>query len=425
VFNQHRYRGLVRSRLALLAAATAAGASLPVLGLAAVPAMAFATPSCTGFPTVTCTFIADAVDGGYRWPVPAGVTTVSVVADGASGADGTGDGLATGHGDGGKGGEFRATLSSIPAGTSLDIYPGETANEFAGGFNADGGSGGNGSADITPVTGPPFDTSGGGGGATTVAVSPFSVGSVLVAAGGGGGGSAENEDTADPGNGGNGGGSSSTSGTDAGPSGSPRGLGATSVAPGNGGANGGNGCIDGPDTGGPLSGGIGQQGVSCKYAGGGGGSGYFGGGGGGTGGGGGGGSAFPATAVTIDSVHVAPQSDTSLNSGNGSVSITYTVVVHRTRLRVWGHRSGHNLTLFAQLTGDGHPLPGASIRFGTINRTLCSGEITNSSGIATCALTSRQRALVAFWFGYIDASYAGTAGVPAAFAQGYAPGFGI
>jgi hypothetical protein len=420
MFNPSRCRSLVRPRLALLAFATAAGAAVPVLGLAAGPASALPAPVCTGFPTVTCVFTP--TSGGYIWAVPAGVTTLSVVADGGAGADGTGNGLATGHGAGGKGGEYSATLSLIPSGTSLDVFPGSAANLVTGGANADSGSGGNGSTDIT---GSPFDTSGGGGGATTVAVSPFSVGSILVAAGGGGGGSAENEDTAHPGDGGNGGGSSATSGTDAGPSGSPRGLGATSGAPGSGGANGGNGCVSGPDNGSQLNGGIGQQGVSCKYAGGGGGSGYYGGGGGGTGGGGGGGSAFPASATTIDSIHIAPQSDTSLNSGNGSVSITYTVVVHRTRLRIWGHRSGHNLTLFAQLTGDGHPLPGASIRFGTIHRTLCSGEITNSSGIATCALTSRQRALVAFWFGYIDARYAGSSSVPAAFAQGYAPGFGI
>jgi hypothetical protein len=406
MFIRARGRVLVRPRLAFLVVAAAAGAALPAAGIAAGPAGATPNPSCTGFPAVVCVF--SATGSAITWPIPAGVTSLTVTAAGGQGANASST-FVTGGGSGGLGGIYQATLTGIPSGTSLSVFPGSAGNGASGGVNASG-NGGNSSTDTHSNTG------GGGGGATTVAISPFSVASILVAAGGGGGGSAENQASNTPGNGGVGGGSGTPSGTD-GDLGSPRGHGGTTTA---GGAGGANACATAPHDGTQLNGGNGQTGSGCGYAGGGGGSGYFGGGGGGTGGGGGGGSAFPAATTTVSGITVTPIADSSHNSGDGSVTIAYTATVERTRLRVWGEHTGDTITLHAHLTGDGQALQSQPVKFGRLFATLCSSVLTNSSGYATCPLSESQTDLVQFWFGYINARYAGIQGlVPPAFAQAF------
>jgi hypothetical protein len=249
-------------------------------------------------------------------------------------------------------------------------------------------------------------------------------------AGGGGGGAAENNNPSPQplSSGGVGGGGSTPNGGNGGP-GAPYtdnwGRGGTTAA---GGAEGGGtdgGCYA-QVRGTQLLGGDAQRGGSCSYAGGAGGNGYFGGGGGGTGGGGGGGSAYPAAATTIDGIHVTPQADSSTNTGNGSVTITYAITAHRTHLRVWSSKSGSAVTLHAQLTGDhGYPIGGAPITFRVFSTALFSNVTTNSGGVASCTLTSRQLLLLQISGGYFSASFAGATGVPAAYATGEVPQYYI
>jgi Glycine rich protein len=371
----------------------------------ATPAGAVPNPSCTGFPNVSCVF--SATGNAISWPVPAGVTSLRVVADGASGANSS-TSFSTGGGRGGAGGEYTAILSGIPSGTTLSVFPGSAANGISGGINANGGQGGNTVKDKNNNSG------GGGGGASTVAVSPFSVSNLLVVAGGGGGGSAENEDSAHPGNGGIGGGSASTSGTNGGTgSGSTtNGRGGTISTPGTGGSGPGSGCTVAPAAGSQLNGGNAQLSTNCNFAGGGGGSGYFGGGGGGTGGGGGGGSAFPGSTTHVGGILVTPQSDSATNTGNGSVTISYTVVIRRTHLKLWSHVSLGKVTLYALLTGDGYPLANQPVSFGTLIARFCRNVDTSNQGIASCQLTRKQVLALIYSFGFWGATYAGGNGIP-------------
>ncbi len=400
---QHR-RGLARSRLAILTVAAATGAALPTTGLLAGPASA--SVICTGFPNVSCVFTA--VGSAYTWPVPAGVTSLTVTADGGAGANSVSTFVPPG-GPGGPGGEYQATLTGIPAGTSLSVYPGSAGSGTTGGANQSG-QGGNAASDTHG------NSAGGGGGASTVAVSPYSLSNTLVAAGGGGGGGAESQGASTPATGGTGGGSTTPDGTD-GQLGSPRGHGGTPTA---GGAGGAAACLTAPTAGTQLNGGNGQAGAGCGFAGGAGGSGYFGGGGAGTGGGGGGGSAYPASTTTIGAITVTPESDSNTNSGPGSVTIDYTAPVMRTHLHLWSEHILGTLVLFAELTGDGTPLQGEPITFGTVFATLCSSRDTNSNGIASCVLTHSQAWLVKFWYGYINARFFGDGAIPPAHAQAFA-----
>ncbi len=307
----HRIFG--RTRATVIGAALLSGAALPAAGLWA--GTASAAPTCSetaGVTTCTFAYTGHATD----FQVPQGITTLTVVADGGAGADGVTSSI-LGAGAGGKGGEYQATLAGVTPGSTLSIFPGGAATGTTGGTNQSG-HGGNGSPDTS-------GTSGGGGGASTVALSPFSVGNVLVAAGGGGGGGALNPLLhAD---GGNGGGSGNLA---TGDDGHPtllnpfRGRGGTPSA---GGANGGTlGCTVSATSGTQLVGGNGNSGT-CTVAGGAGGSGYFGGGGAATLSGGGGGGAFPtAPGVTvIHGITITPvTTDHNTNSGNGVVTISYT-----------------------------------------------------------------------------------------------------
>jgi hypothetical protein len=416
---QIRRRKASRTRLAVLAAAVATGAGLPAVGLLAVPANAGPPPICTGFPAVTCTFAASV--SATTWAVPAGVTSVTVTADGASGADAATSYIPAGRG--GAGGDYKATLTHIPSGTSLSIFPGAAASGATGGANANGRAGGNSSRDTHSNTG------GGGGGATTVSVAPFSVSNLLVVAGGGGGAGAENLAALTPANGGTGGGSSTPNGTNGrGALGSLSvGRGGTTTGPGAGGTSPAGNCTTAAAAGGTLTGGAGlSRGTLCQYAGGGGGSGYNGGGGSGQYAGGGGGSAFPATTSTTDGILVTPRPDTSTNTGAGAVTITYNITARDTQLRVRSSKSGNVITLYADLTGDySFPIAGAPITFRVLGETVCSDVATNSSGVASCSLTSRQVLLLQISGGYFSASFAGATGVPAASATGAVPQYYI
>ena len=214
---------------------------------------------------------------------------------------------------GGPGGEYTATLTGIPAGTTLSIFPGGS------GPGSGGGSGGG--VDLIP------DQSGWGGGASTVAITPFSVARLLVVAGGGGGtannGGNPNPDLA----GGAGGGSGYADGLAGEDGGSPGGGGGggTTTKGGIGGTE--SGCFYQGAAGGQLQGGNSASDSTPHLGdcdgGGGGGSGYFGGGGGGNGGGGGG-SGFPAASTVTDGITITPDTaDTSTNTGNGVVTISY------------------------------------------------------------------------------------------------------
>ncbi|WP_194273965.1 Ig-like domain-containing protein [Variovorax paradoxus] len=227
--------------------------------------------------------------GTATWTVPAGVTSVQVVAVGGAGG-------ASFSINGGKGGRVSALLAVTP-GEALNLFMGGGGGSRAG--NGIGGIGGGGSS--------PDGAAGGGGGATTLARGA----TVLLIAGGGGGAG------------------SSAGGTSGGDGG---GNGAASGAPGSGqgggaGGSGGSGGQGGIGSISPGEAGTSTHGGDGVFFGGGGGGGFGGGGGGGFngnygGGGGGGGSTGPsgATYATGGSASVG---GTRGRGDDGSVTLTY------------------------------------------------------------------------------------------------------
>jgi Glycine rich protein len=386
-------RRLRRSRLAVLGTAALAGAALPASGfLAASPASAASTCSLTAS-TVTCTFT---VGSNTQWTVPAGLTSLTVTADGAAG--GTGDwGSLYGSifaGAGGAGGEYKATLSgSGLSGTTLSIFPGTEGSGATAGSNA-GGGGGAGSG--TSAQG----ISGGGGGASTVAISPFSSTHMLVVAGGGGGGGEEYA-------GGAGGTSSSVNGA-TGQLTAGGGVGATSTT---GGAAGPTfpGCTA-ATAGTPLQGGAGSPDnytTPFCFGGSGGGGGWFGGGGSSDfHDGGGGGSAYPAATFTLNQITVTPLADTSTNTGNGSVTISYSQVHTALRNVIAVKEPGNSLLASATLTANGDPVAGQTVYFSTNGMPICSG-VTNSSGDVHCLDVNASSILRNNQDKIVSASFAG------------------
>ena len=170
-----------RTRAGVLGSALLAGAVWPAAGLRPGPASA-AAACVTTAGTTTCTF--PYTGTAASWPVPPGVTSLTVVADGGAGGaarDVVNNGAEYVYPPGGPGGQYKATLTGIPAGTTLSIFPGGSGSGGSGGADA-GHGGGHGGAPILIPT-----SSGGGGGASTVAIAPFSVARLLVVAGGGGG----------------------------------------------------------------------------------------------------------------------------------------------------------------------------------------------------------------------------------------------
>ena len=404
----HRIFG--RTRATVLGAALLSGAALPAAGLWAGTASALPNPNCvtTGI-TVTCTF--SYTGSAISWPVPAGITHVTVTADGASGANATSS-FVNGGGSGGRGGEYRATLTGIPGGTTLSVFPGGAASGVTGGLNASG-HGGN-SRTETVVN---SNSGGGGGGATTVAVSPFTVGHLLVVAGGGGGAGAENQSVILRSNGGTGGGSGGVTGHDGNPvSASGRGRGGTTVA---GGANGGNsGCSLSATNGAQLLGGNSNS-LLCHFVGGGGGSGYFGGGGSSVGAGAGGGSAFPGGLATVSGIHVIPDTtDHATHSGNGVVTISYRKVPTHLRANIF-FNFRQTFTVTGTLDSFFTPVAGQPLIFRTGHTFLCVA-FTNSHGIGACVLSYAKSVAIRQNAGRFTVIFPGSAGyLPSiAFGQG-------
>ena len=389
-------------RLLVLASA----AALPALGLLAGPASALPNPCPASAHHTTCTF--SFASGTVSWPVPYGVTSLTVVADGASGGSTT-------DGTGGLGGEYRARISGLP------VSGGEDLTVSAGGQGGNSAGGANGGGAGTTDTGP--GTSGGGGGASFVKDASSTI---LIEAGGGGGGGAETPAPYTSADGGNGGGSAATSGS-SGVGGPAAGGGGSVSTGGTAGTN--TSCTTAATAGASQQGGASARGGgSCAFAGGGGGGGYFGGGGAGnsTSGaaGGGGGSAYPAAASTIDGLQVTPESDSGRNTGNGQVVISFRNV--RTALSPsLSFNAGQTDTLHAILTAGphGHPVAGEPVDFSTGTTALCTGVITNSRGHAHCVLTASQTLDVELHDGTFKVSFAGGVGLTPAEAIGVSSWF--
>lgn len=291
-------RAIARSRRLT----AAAGMALAVSSAAAVAALA-ASPAANADTSTTFTY----TGGEQTYVVPLGVTSLQVVAIGAGGSDGAGQGGIPG-GLGGNGAQVFATLPVSPGQTLyVEVGAGGTvgaADPFAflpGGRASDGGGWGGGASDIRTcgVVANPL-----GGGCADG--SPSSLASRLVIAAGGGGGGAPIGSTSG-GNGGQAGAAGQNSGVFpdyAQGGGAPfvgiAGLGGSS-APDHSGAAGGF-AMGG-------AGGAGVAGSSATGGGGGGGGGYYGGGGGGgsdgtgyAGAGGAGGSSYVTPAATASSV---------------------------------------------------------------------------------------------------------------------------
>jgi hypothetical protein len=284
--------------LALVVVVTAAG--LAVIS-AAAPASA-ADP-----PQVVIDF--DCFDGPRSYVVPAGITQIPVVVEGAGGGGGWGTAVA-GDAPGGLGGEVSATLLVEP-GQVLELQAGcegADGNRVAtlGGAGGDGasagGDGGNG-----------YNPGGGGGGSSAIS----SGGDALIVAGGGGGGGGDAANTTA---GGDGGGPNAAGSAGAENQAGCAGQGGTLV----GGGAGGTGTFASGAAGNGGTGGDAADGDSTASggtAGGGGGAGYWGGGGAGAFantpcGGGGGGSTFVDVGVE------GPTGAAGTNGGHGSVTLT-------------------------------------------------------------------------------------------------------
>jgi len=294
----------MRQRLASLGGAIVLASGGVILATGLTTAPAGAAPNCTGTTTITCTYLATlSLD---TFVVPAGVTSVTITADGAQGAAGN-IGVS-----GGEGAVLESTFTVTP-GSTLNVLVGG-----AGGRVSDSGGGGGGSFVYTTAdsAGLLIAAAGGGGsagagaganGRASMAASDGQNGFVAcdggpAGTGGNGGGSATGICPVDQSTGGGGGGLSSN-GAD--------GLGNSTGSGGQALANGGAG---GTSLVGAMGGFGGGGGAGDS---GGGGGGYNGGGGGadqGTGGGGGG-SYSATTPITAES---------GANTGSGEVVITYT-----------------------------------------------------------------------------------------------------
>ena len=225
--------------------------------------------------------------GSYSFTVPAGVTSLTIAATGA-----TGGSSAAGRAGGGRGASMTATVDVTP-GEQLSVTVGAPGSGSAGGGafvsgqpGAGGGAGGAGSA----------ANGGAGGGASTVSMSQPPGGPpvyLLVAGGGGGAGGAAAGGLGSGGDAGSAGagGSPGIAGGGAGSASAGGTGGAAGFGGGTGGADGSSGTGGGGGGGGPVGGGGGGGGLFGGGGGGGGGNGTL-------GGGGGGGSSFVAAGAT-------------------------------------------------------------------------------------------------------------------------------
>jgi len=229
--------------------------------------------------------------GAQTWTVPAGVTSIDVVARGAKG----------GCNLGGLGGESTATIPVTP-GETLNLYVGgqggcSLMGNIPGGFNGGGAK--------STASGDFWEGGSGGGGSDIRRGGTALVNRVIVAAGGGG-----------RGYGGQAGGGGGLSGQD----GDPTGGGCNTTCAGKGGSqmSGGIGgfCFSGCQ-GADGSLGRGGDAQGCAASGGGGGGGYYGGGGGAHCSAGGGSSRADFTGNT------SPATTPNLQNGDGYISITW------------------------------------------------------------------------------------------------------
>jgi len=320
-------------------------------------------PSCTpGAAAITCTFSPGQTD----WPVPGGVTRVSIVALGAQGAPGT-DGTA-----GGLGGEARATMVVRGGAETLQVNVG---GQPPAGNPSPGGSNGGGESGV--ALGPGNRSGGGGGGASDVRTGSFGLADrIIVAGGGGGGGTTTREDcTGGTGGGSHGGHAVLADGCDGGTGGTQH-MGGSGHQEGTSGT-GGTGA-DGP----PF--GLGGD------SGGGGGGGYFGGGGGFFGpefsGGGGGGSGFVTPSAE------SPSMANGLQTGNGRVTISYqkpsTITTAHDAITPFSTLV-RPLTLTATVTDGGAPVDEGTVTFtvrngaNPVGNPATSATLTNGAASAT------------------------------------------
>lgn len=128
------------------------------------------------------------------------------------------------------------------------------------------------------------------------------------------------------------------------------------------------------------------------------------------------GSTYTATCTT-STLPVGTDPVTATYSGNTSYLTSTSDPVNQdvivpapTRLRAFGQvTSNGNMFVSAQLTSNGHPVPGQLITFTTVlaSTPVCTAT-TNGVGIATCPATGEAAVLIALGQGAFTASYAGT-----------------
>lgn len=245
-----------------------------------------------------------------NWTVPVGVTSIHIVAKGASGGNGGSSTVAPGLG---------ATVEgdfAVTPGTQLKILVGQNNNA---------GNGGGGGTFVTDIANVPLLIAGGGGGGGSSADSPDKHGNITTTGGTGAGGGGVGGTAGS-------GGSVGTSGFQSGAGGGLLTNGADGWTAGSGGfafVNGGAGANVGFGVGG-----FGGGGNGSGYVVGGGGGGYSGGGGGGnsTGGVGGGGASYNNGTNQVNTG--------GNNTGNGSVVITYSGSGSLTQTQLAGLTSG-------------------------------------------------------------------------------------
>ncbi|MGW3044431.1 hypothetical protein ACWC9T_31290 [Kitasatospora sp. NPDC001159] len=381
--------GTLLSGMALLAAAAPPVAAAPV---EAVPVRAQQAD-----PSQTFTF----TGASQTLTVPA-AAVVTIIADGAGGADNTGTPCSV-TGTGGTGARVVTTLPQTVAPTTFTVNVGGTGGKGCNGTGTPGAGGFNGGAPggSFPASGFRFEGPGGGG-----ASSVSTGGSLLVVAGGGGAAGGTGAGSTG-GNGGNGGttpdATGGTAGSATGPGASP-GQGGGGGSTSTGGAGGAAGTVPfcAVTNGGPGSGfsgttvGTGGAGGSfdggCAATaisgGGGGGGGYFAGGGGGSGavnssgtsaggGGGGGGSSFATPTGTGTSYAL---STIGTANHNGQVTISYTVpslTITKTHTRHFTQGRDGTYTITVGNAVGAAPTDGTTI---TVYDTLPAGLRVDSIG---------------------------------------------
>lgn len=303
-----------RRRGAMVLALALVGALLPLI----VSSPASASPSCTGSIAAGSTYTCTPSGGGYvQVTVPAGVASITVVADGGGG------GKNAGLGNGGSGARVTASIP-VTAGKVLTVYVGAGGGAGLGGSGNVGGTGYGAGGNGGPYYGEGFGGGYGGGGGGSSAVLVGSDDTVIAGGGGGGGAYFGGSASAVAGGSGGGGGVAGN--------GSPcavGGGGGNAAGSGSAGSTSGTGNPSASSAGLAGTGGGGIYGAGGASSGGGGGGGGYGGGGAGNwngpygcvnAGGGGAGGSFSSQAATFGS---AGNAGLAGAGGDGQVAITF------------------------------------------------------------------------------------------------------